>query len=45
MILVTPVSYQMAHHSYMEVLVTPKAEAELLKRGGQAAIDYIPAIS
>ena len=29
----------------MEVILSPRAEQELLKRGGVAAIDFVPAIA
>ena len=29
----------------MEIVLTPKAEQELIKRGGVAAVDYVPAIA
>jgi hypothetical protein len=29
----------------MDIILTPRAEKELLKRGGVAAIDYVPAIA
>ena len=29
----------------MDVMLTPRAEQELLKRGGVAAVDFVPAIA
>jgi hypothetical protein len=29
----------------MEIILTPRAEQELMKRGGVAAVDYVPAIA